>query len=310
MKNSVRKKRWIVFTTTLLIVIVSSILLNFTDSLGFQNIENLPTVNEINTENQSEISSEEQLKVHVIDVGQGDSIFIELPYKKSMLIDAGEAKEADNIIKYIQELGYSKLDYIIGTHPHTDHIGGLSKIINTFYVETIYMPKAISTTKTYEKLLNTILEKNLKVKSAHSGLIIIEQEKLKIEFLSPIKSNYKELNNFSAVLKITYGNQKFLFMGDAEIEVEKEIKTDVSADVIKVGHHGSKSSSSEEFVNKVNPNYAVISVGKDNKYNHPNEEIVNRWKSVGANILLTSEYGTITFETNGEQLIVKTSKEK
>lgn len=308
LKKSKQKKKWIVSTIAFLFLITISIFVNFSQSLGFQNGEDLKK--ELNnTQQNKQISLEEKLIVHVLDVGQGDSIFIELPNNQTMLIDAGEAQEADKIINYIKDRGYSKLDYVIGTHPHADHIGGLAKIIHTFPIQSIYMPKAVSTSKTYENLLTTILEKNLKVKTAKSGVNILEEEQLKLEFVAPNKDSYKELNNFSSVLKITYGNRKFLFMGDAEEESEREIKTDISADVIKIGHHGSKSSSSKEFVSLVHPKYAIVSVGKENKYNHPNEEIINRWKSVGAEIYLTSTSGTITIESDGEEIQIITEKE-
>jgi len=152
--------------------------------------------------------------------------------------------------------------------------------------------------------LTTIAEKNLKIKQAKAGVEIIHQANLKIEIISPKESNYSNLNNYSAVLKLTYKKHIFLFMGDAEALIEDEIQSDVNADVIKVGHHGSNTSSSESFVQKVRPQYAVISVGKDNKYHHPNSEILDRWKSVGAEIYRTDEDGTIIAESNGETLTI------
>ena len=202
--------------------------------------------------------SSDTLRVNYIDVGQGDSIFIQLPNKETMLIDAGEAYESENVINYLNNLGITKIDYVVGTHPHTDHIGGLENIVNTFDIGSIYMPKAISTSKTYEDLLTVISNKGLKVKTAKSGVVVLDENNLKLEFIAPNSDNYSELNNYSAVLKLTYLDNMFLFMGDAETLSENEITSDVDADVIKVGHHGSDSSSSLEFVKKVNPSYAIL----------------------------------------------------
>ncbi len=232
-------------------------------------------------------------------MGQGDSIFIQLPNKETMLIDAGEAYEADNVINYLNNLGIKKIDYVVGTHPHTDHIGGLEEVINTFDVGTIYMPKVSSNSKTFEDLLTTISNKGLKVKTAKSGVVVLSEDNLKLEFIAPNSDNYSNLNNYSAVLKLTYLDNTFLFMGDAETLSEDEITSDVDADVIKVGHHGSDSSSSVEFVKKVSPEYAIIMVGEGNSYNHPYQSIIDRYESVGAKVLRTDLDGNIVCDSDG-----------
>ena len=243
--------------------------------------------------------SGDTLRVNYIDVGQGDSIFIQLPNKETMLIDAGEAYEADNVINYLNNLGIKKIDYVVGTHPHTDHIGGLEEVINTFDIGSIYMPKASSNSKTFEDLLTTISNKGLKVKTAKSGVVVLSEDNLKLEFIAPNSDNYSNLNNYSAVLKLTYLDNTFLFMGDAETLSEDEITSDVDADVIKVGHHGSDSSSSVEFVKKVSPEYAIIMVGEGNSYNHPYQSIINRYESVGAKVLRTDLDGNIVCDSDG-----------
>lgn len=239
------------------------------------------------------------LKVNYIDVGQGDSIFIQLPNNKTMLIDAGEAYKSDNVINYLNNLGITKIDYVIGTHPHTDHIGGLEEVINTFDIGSIYMPRASSTSKTYEDLLTTISSKGLKVKTAKSGVVVLDEDNLKLEFIAPNSDSYSELNNYSAVLKLTYLDNTFLFMGDAETLSEEEITSEIKADVIKVGHHGSDSSSSLEFVKKVSPEYAIIMVGEGNSYNHPYQSIIDRYESVGAKVLRTDLDGNIICDCDG-----------
>ncbi len=248
------------------------------------------------------------MNVHYIDVGNGDSIFIELPNNTNMLIDAGESSKGDNVVDYIKSLGYSNINYIIGTHPHTDHIGGLSKIINSFTIEKIYMPKVISTSKTYENLLNTIMNKGLKIQTARAGMNIINSQGLLVTILAPNNDSYADLNNYSVVVKIEYQDVKFLFMGDAEEKSENEILDDVESDVIKVGHHGSNTSSSKKFVSRVNAKYAIISVGSDNNYNHPNMDIVNRWKDADAKVYRTDLDGTIVVSTNGSTLNVEKEK--
>ena len=249
------------------------------------------------------------LRVNYIDVGQGDSIFIQLPNNETMLIDAGEAYESDNVINYLNSLGITKIDYVVGTHPHTDHIGGLEEVINTFDVGAIYMPKVSSNSKTFEDLLTTISNKGLKVKTAKSGVVVLSEDNLKLEFIAPNSDNYSNLNNYSAVLKLTYLDNTFLFMGDAETLSEDEITSDVDADVIKVGHHGSDSSSSVEFVKKVSPEYAIIMVGEGNSYNHPYQSIIDRYESVGAKVLRTDLDGNIVCDSDGVDVTCKGDKE-
>ncbi len=249
------------------------------------------------------------LRVNYIDVGQGDSIFIQLPNNETMLIDAGEAYESDNVINYLNSLGITKIDYVVGTHPHTDHIGGLEEVINTFDIGSIYMPNAISTSKTYEDLLTTISNKGLKIKTAKSGVVVLDDDNLKLEFIAPNSDSYSELNNYSAVLKLTYLDNTFLFMGDAETLSEDEITYDVDADVIKVGHHGSDSSSGIEFVKKVSPEYAIIMVGEGNSYNHPYQSIIDRYESVGAKVLRTDLDGNIVCDSDGVDVTCKGDKD-
>ena len=253
--------------------------------------------------------SGDTLRVNYIDVGQGDSIFIQLPNKETMLIDAGEAYEVDNVINYLNNLGITKIDYAVGTHPHTDHIGGLEEVINTFDIGSIYMPRASSTSKTYEDLLTTISNKGLKIKTAKSGVVVLDDDNLKLEFIAPNSDSYSELNNYSAVLKLTYLDNTFLFMGDAETLSEDEITYDVDADVIKVGHHGSDSSSGIEFVKKVSPEYAIIMVGEGNSYNHPYQSIIDRYESVGAKVLRTDLDGNIVCDSDGVDVTCKGDKD-
>ncbi len=287
----------------ILIILLAFLIINNQDK-----IKNL--FNQNNNQNQNDYinTNNDLLKVHYLDVGQGDSIFIELPNNETMLIDAAESYQSENIINYLKNLNYKKIDYVIGTHPHTDHIGGLKDIINTFEIGKIYMPKVVSTTKTYESLLMAIKDKNLKINTAKAGTSIIDTDALKINILAPTNSTYTELNNYSVVTKITYGTTKFLFMGDAEKLSENEIKENVTADVIKIGHHGSNTSSSIDFIKKVNAKYGIISVGLKNKYNLPKEETITNWEKSGTKIYLTSTNGTIRASSDGTNIKIESEK--
>lgn len=287
----------------ILIILLAFLIINNQDK-----IKNL--FNQNNNQNQNDYinTNNDLLKVHYLDVGQGDSIFIELPNNETMLIDAAESYQSENIINYLKNLNYQKIDYVIGTHPHTDHIGGLKDIINTFEIGKIYMPKVVSTTKTYESLLMAIKDKNLKINTAKAGTSIIDTDALKINILAPNNNTYTELNNYSVVTKITYGTTKFLFMGDAEKLSENEIKEDVTADVIKIGHHGSNTSSSIDFIKKVNAKYGIISVGLNNKYNLPKEETITNWENSGTKIYLTSTNGTIRASSDGTNIKIESEK--
>ena len=242
----------------------------------------------------------DNMRVHYIDVKQGDSTFIEFPNDKTMLIDAGKKEQGSNVVNYIKNLGYNKIDYVVGTHPDADHIGGLATVIESFAIGSIYMPKKSSTTQTYLNLLKVIKNKGLTIHTAISGVNIISLDNLKVDIISPTKE-YETSNESSAVIKIVYKKRKFLFMADATTDNEADIKADVESDVVKVGHHGSDSSSKEEFVQKTKAKYAVISVG-ENSYHHPYDIIVKRWENIGAEVLRTDKLGSIVISTDGNNL--------
>lgn len=245
-----------------------------------------------------EISGE--MCVTFLDVGQGDCTFIELPDGKCILIDAGESDNASKIKKYIKRLGYKTIDYVIATHPHADHIGAMANVIKAFDTGKIYMPRASTTTKTFERLLETIQDKQMKINTAKAGVIMLDDGALKAEFVAPVKDEYDDLNNYSAVLKLTYRDVSFLFTGDAEKEAEGQIKVDIDADILKVGHHGSSTSSSSSFLKKVSPEIAIISCGENNDYGHPHKEVVNRLEKQKIECYRTDINGNISVVTDGE----------
>ena len=262
----------------------------------------------------SNVQSGDALAVNFLDVGQGDCEFIQLPDGKCMLIDAGVSDSASKIAAKISELGYEKIDYLIATHPHADHIGGMKRIVDSFEIGEIYMPKALTDTKTFENLLLAISDKGLSINTAKAGKVLYDSDDLKIEFLAPVSDTYKDLNNYSAVIRLQYGNTVFLFTGDAEELAEGEMlnaypKSALKADVLKVGHHGSNTASSADFINAVMPKYAVIEVGEGNSYNHPHAEAVNILNAVGAEILRTDLKGNITIISNKTSLTVQCEKD-
>lgn len=241
--------------------------------------------------------------VHFLDVGQGDSEFIELPEGKCMLIDASTAEYGDDIVSTVQSLGYNKIDFLVATHPHADHIGGMAQVIESLDIGEIYMPKAVSTSKTFENFLETVSDNNLQITTATAGKMICSYSNLTAKFLAPVSDSYDDLNNYSAVVKITYGDNSFLFMGDAENLAENEMLANDSylleADVLKVGHHGSSSSTGIEFLQAVNPQYAVISCGEGNSYGHPHRETLDLLNSLKVKIFRTDTDGSITVICDG-----------
>ncbi len=263
-------------------------------------------------ENQTEtkvgdnISKEDfPLLVHFLDVGQADSTFCELPDGKTMLIDAGNPENASDVIEYIENLGYSRIDYVVATHPHADHIGGMAEVLDKLKIGKVFMPKKEHTSSAFEKMIDVIAEKEIPLYTAKKGAVIAENEEYEINILSPEEKEYDNLNNYSAVIKLTYGESKFLFMGDAEREIETPLKKlDIRANILKLGHHGSSTSSGQEFLNMVSPGYVVISCGKDNSYGHPHEEVIKRLNRLGKDYGRTDICGTITIGANDKQEFV------
>ena len=247
------------------------------------------------------------IEVHFIDVGQGDSILIEAEDSK-MLIDAGENNKGSTVVEYLKSKNITNLDYVIGTHPHSDHIGGLDMVLKTFSVDTMIMPDVVHTTRTFEDLLATLEKTNLKLTKAVAG----DQYNLgpaTFTILAPSSSSYEDLNNYSIVIKLTYGDTSFLLTGDAGVLSEKEMLTrgiDLSADVLKLGHHGSAYSSSANFLDAVNPTYAVVSVGKDNDYGHPHVETLQAMYDRNIKLYRTDTQGTIVFTSDGKNISVNT----
>ncbi len=248
------------------------------------------------------------LKVHYIDVGQGDSIFIELPDGKNALIDGGPTYAANKVITYIKQTRNNKIDYLFATHPHEDHIGGLPTVINTFEVDKIYMPDKAHTTKTFEYLLTTIQSKGKTIIPTNHNTVVFDMPGLALKAFGPVDAQKaSNLNNSSIVLKLHHKKHNFLFTGDIEAEAERQLINsgkNLNVNVLKVAHHGSNTSTTQAFLDNVKPSYGVISLGANNQYNHPHNDIVNRLKSNNVQILRTDQDGDITFTSDGNNLTV------
>lgn len=246
-----------------------------------------------------------KLEIYFFDVGQADSILIkEKDY--TMLIDGGNQSDGETLVKYLQEeLNVNDIDILVGTHPHEDHIGGLPNVISSLSIGKIYLPNATTTTKIFEKLLDTIAEKNYKITVPK----IDEEINLNNMNFKVLNTGTDEsdLNNTSIVLKLEYGKTSYLFTGDATDKTEEKIiDKDIEADVLKIGHHGSSYSSTESFLNKVKPKYAIIQVGNDNKYNHPNKITLDKLNERNIKIYRTDEDGTIKLTSDGTNINFET----
>ena len=308
-----RKKRQNNSIIYLIVIIIFAILSAFgiefgagekaTSVVNVVNPENLQnvTIKTGNTISQDFVSENKQnLKVYFFDVGQADCILV-MNENQTMLIDAGNNEDGDMLVQNLNTLGVKKIDYLVGTHAHEDHIGGLDDIIKNFEIGTIYMPNVQTNTKTFEDVLDAVASKNLAIETPNinDSFSVGEAECT----ILAVDNNEEELNLSSIVIQMKFNGMSYLFMGDAETEIEEKIleefnknNKDIKANILKVGHHGSNTSSSEEFLEAVAPEIAVISVGKDNSYNHPSSEIIDRLNQIGSQIYRTDEVGNIFIE--------------
>ena len=262
------------------------------------------TTNSNNTsssyENNSTSSNNNEVLVYFIDVGQADAIYLK-DGNSNMMIDAGNNADGQLLVKYLQSLGVQEFKYVVGTHAHEDHIGGMDDIINNFKINNFYMPDAISTSKTFEDVLDALDSKKVTFQTPKIGDKFM-LENANFEVLS-IGTDTSDLNDTSLVLKMTYNTTCVLFMGDASSNVEKNLlDKDINCQVLKVGHHGSRYSSSDEFIKKVSPTYGIIMVGKDNKYGHPTKKTLDILEKYQVNIHRTDEEGTILMHLKGHDI--------
>ena len=246
------------------------------------------------------ISTTSKLEIYYFDVGQADSIFIN-NNGYTMLIDAGNNSDGENIVNFLKEKNISDIDIVVGTHPHEDHIGGLDDVIKSFEIGKIYMPDAISTSNTFNDVLDIIEEKEYTVNIPIVDEVFnLHDMRFKVIHTG---TDEKDLNDSSIVLRLDFGSTSYLFTGDISTSVEKDLlDKDIKVDVLKVAHHGSNYSSSDKFLNIINPKYAIISVGYNNKYDHPSNKILERLKN--SNVYRTDKDGTIKIDSDGKSINV------
>ncbi len=282
--------------TLISLFIIFTFALNINNYLFKYNIDNDPNI----------------MEVHYIDVGQGDSILIRVN-NKVLLIDSGPKNSKSKLTKYLNSLNIKNIDYLIATHPHEDHIGNISTIINNYKVNKFYSPKVTTNTKTFEKIVSTLKNNNLKITILDNTTSSINLgNNTSVKVYSPIE-DFKDdnLNNYSPIIKITFGKTSFLFTGDAEEYVEKQVVNNVSnlsSNVLKLGHHGSSSSSCKEFLDAVNPDIAIITVGIDNEYGHPHNEVLDLLKSYKIKTYRTDNDGSIILISDGKNILKKATK--
>lgn len=300
-QNKKLAKRIIEIILSIVIVAIAA-RLNPTETI--EKVEhNVPTSTTSTVENLPEIQNGE-LKVYVFDVGQADCILVECD-GSYMMIDAGNNPDGKLVVNHLKEMGVSKIDYLVGTHPHEDHIGGLDNILKNFEVGVLYMPAHEYDSATYRDVIKAANNANVENIAPELGHIFYVGD-AKCEIMA-IDNDDEDPNVNSIMIEMVYGKNKFLFTGDAEIEnEEKRLWNDI--DVLKVAHHGSSTSSSEDFMEQVMPEIALISVGTDNSYGHPHKETMELLESYDMDIYRTDKQGTIIVTSDGTKCTVETFK--
>lgn len=258
-----------------------------------------------------DVSATSSVKVHFLNVGQGDAILVQTP-NENILIDGGGKGKGPDVVNYLKKNKVTSLTAVVSTHPDADHVGGLAHVIKNMKVGKVYAPNVSHTTQAYKDFLTAVKNKKLKITAVKQGLEIPTKAKdITLKFLGPVKSYAKsDLNNWSAVLHLKHNKKSFLFTGDAETKSENDLlakKLISKVDVLKVAHHGSKYSTSAKFLDKAKPTYSVISVGK-NGYKHPTSDVLNRLKKVKSTVYRTDKSGNVIFTSNGSKITVKTVK--
>lgn len=250
-----------------------------------------------------------KMDVHFINVGQGDSIFINTPNDKNILIDGGPPKAAKKVVRYLEEIGVTKIDLMIATHPDRDHIGGLPAVMKAFDVKKIIDSGKLHVTRAYANYINEIRKQEIPVTIAKAGNEIRIDTLLDFRILNA-HGKYKNNNQSSIALKLSYNDVDFLFLGDIEDEQEEKIgkKYDVRAEIIKVAHHGSKTSSSEKFLDQVDPKVAIITYSKYNRFGHPVNRVISRLIELDTNIYSTAVHGDLVVHTEGENYLIHPQK--
>lgn len=253
----------------------------------------------------SKVPKDSELMISYMDVGQGDAAYIKVN-GNDILIDAGPRSNSKELLEQLKAKNIDDFELVIATHPHEDHIGGMVDVFKEYEVKAFYSPKITHTTKTYENLVKAVKDEGLKTKELKGGMVIDLGEGAKFEVFTPQKSEYEELNDYSPIMKLSFGDTSYLFTGDAEKLAEEEAlvkyKNSLDSDVIKFGHHGSSSSSSNAFIEAVSPKYGIISCAKDNKYGHPHRETLDIIKKYNIKAFRTDTDGEIILTSDGKSI--------
>lgn len=305
-KNKVRKSPIIIFILIILAVAAIILVNNSEKWFGFSFFEDKQTLDTVPEPADGEVL------FHFIDVGQGDAILI-TSKAGNMLIDTSESGERDKLVAYLDGAGVKSFKYVVFTHTDADHIGSADYVINNYTVDNVLLPDYTVTTKTYERMMDAIDERNV-------NLILIGEDEdcekagysfrlgsLQLTVLSPTKE-YKDPNDMSIVIKAEYGSTSVMLTGDAEEKPEADIlkawsKQDLKCDVLKIGHHGARNATTQEFLDAVNPRIAVISCGEGNSYGHPTEEVLDRLEAAGVTVYRTDKDGSIVLKTDGNTFV-------
>ncbi len=247
------------------------------------------------------------LSVHLIDVGQGDSQLIITPQQNVILIDAGDSLQGDRIAAYLTRHGVNQIDHFILTHPHSDHIGGGLTILEQFQVSNVYLPPVVHTSQLYERILVYLSTHDIPTTIIRETSPILEEDQLEVRILATGQDFDRYLNNWSLITHVSYGTQGFLFMGDAEADAEEALITSfypdqLKASVIKAGHHGSATSTSEPFLDVVQPDIVLISCGEDNPYFHPHPELIKRLEDHEVWVYRTDLQGSVILHSDGTRV--------
>lgn len=263
----------------------------------------------VSTTAQDTAAQKPYLEIYFLDVGQGDSEILRYG-DHTMLIDAGTNASTTTLLSDIKSLGISKFDVVVATHPHEDHIGGLDAVINNYTIGKLYVPKVTTNTKTYSDMLTAIQKKGYTVTTPVPGATFNLGD-VQCTIFAPNSQSYEDSNNYSIVIKVTYGTTSFLFTGDAEVQSEEEMLAkgyDIKSDVLKVGHHGSDSSTSLQFLKAVSPQYGVIEVEQANDYGHPHQVTLAKLAIANVKVYRTDLNGIIIFKSDGVGLTISTER--
>lgn len=274
-----------------------------------------PAITEQKTEEPEKVESApepiklDDLKAHFIDVGQGDSELLQLPDGKTMLIDAGEASAGSTVVDYLKGLGVKKIDYLVATHPHADHIGGIPAVLNAFDVGELWMPNVSENTESYSDFLDSVEAKGLSVAEAKCDKRIVREDAgYEVTVLGPktdVRSD--DMNDYSVIVRVTYGDTSMLFTGDASAS-EIVASNSGHVNILKAAHHGSETGTTTEVMNTLKPSDVIMSYAEGNDYGHPDQSVLDAVSTAGAKAYSTAANGNIIVTSDGSETSVKTSK--